>query len=69
MTAALRYGGGQPLAIEFLMNGIPANLPPPTGARAPASPTTAPVGASGALAALRQHPRFNMLRTLVQVES
>ena len=69
LEAATRVGGGQPLAVEFLMNGIPANFPP-AGTPMPAS-NTAPAPAGSGLAALqqlRQHPQFNQMRQLVQVD-
>lgn len=55
-------------AVEYLMNGIPANLPtqavvPSTTSTAPAT-TTAPTASS--LEELRQHPQFDSLRRLVQ---
>jgi UV excision repair protein RAD23 len=76
LEAAARIGGGRPLAVEFLMNGIPPNFPsegtpsPATGAPGgppPSSSAPSPVGASsGGLEQLRNHPQFNMLRQLVQ---
>jgi len=76
LEAAARVGGGQPLAVEFLMNGIPPNFPPagasparsPGAGAQPGGGTPAPggSGAPGGLAQLRNHPQFNELRRLVQ---
>lgn len=68
--AALRAAfGNAGVAVEYLMNGIPAHIlrqqqqqsatPPSTGA-----PASADGGTS--LEDLRKHPQFNMLKTLVQ---
>lgn len=72
LEAAARVGGGQPLAVEFLMNGIPPNFPPagapaPGAGATPAGPApTSGAGGPGGLAQLRNHPQFNELRRLVQ---
>jgi len=76
LEAATRVGGGQQLAVEFLMNGIPPNFPPagtpmqapPAEGAAPApGGTAAPAGTGlAALQQLRQHPQFNQMRQLVQ---
>jgi len=67
LEAAARVGGGQELALQFLMDGIPANFPP-AGAVPSAAPsaTTTPAGGTGPLEELRNHPQFNQLRQLVQ---
>lgn len=58
----LRAANGNPdIAVEFLTNGIPANMPMPSGASTPGS-----TGAGGPLQALRDHPQFTALRRLVQ---
>eukprot|EP00541_Cyclophora_tenuis_P002965 CAMPEP_0116571052 /NCGR_PEP_ID=MMETSP0397-20121206/17326_1 /TAXON_ID=216820 /ORGANISM="Cyclophora tenuis, Strain ECT3854" /LENGTH=501 /DNA_ID=CAMNT_0004099067 /DNA_START=40 /DNA_END=1545 /DNA_ORIENTATION=- len=72
----LRAAQGNPdVAVEFLTNGIPPNMPTPSATTATPnrSVTTTTTGGSSSssssgapLQALRQHPQFNDLRRLVQ---
>ena len=47
LEAANRVGGGTPLAIEFLMSGIPPNFPPAGAAPAAARAAVAGTAAGG----------------------
>lgn len=75
MEASFRFGGGQPLAVEFLMNGIPPNIPPSvssavssegSGSVTPSAEGTGSNADADALEGLRNHSQFQQLRQLIQ---
>jgi len=64
--ACLRASQGNPdRAVEFLMNGIPPTAAANTTSL-PSQPSSATTGGTEPLAALRNHPQFDALRSLVQ---
>ena len=75
MEASFRFGGGQPLAVEFLMNGIPPNIPPSvssvvssedSGSVTPSAEANGSNANADALEGLRNHSQFQQLRQLIQ---